>query len=128
MTPGLPGAGIGGLFYLLASAALGVRHAWQRMRGTTPQARTGEVLLLLCMAASIALGIWLAGWFVGLLLTPDALAAVQRTPGTLASGQVRVENAIQRAAVFAGILTLAAVLLAVETARLVTRRRAPQQT
>lgn len=124
MTPGLPGAGIGGLFYLLASAALGLRHAWQRLRGVRPAVRTRDVLLLLGMAAGIALGVWLAGWFVGLLLTPDALAAVQRAPRSAFAGEVRVEHAIRRATVFAGVLTLAAVLITVEGARLVAALRA----
>jgi hypothetical protein len=127
MTPGLPGAGIGGLFYLLASAALGLRHVWERLRGIRPHVRSHYVLLLLAMAAGISLGVWLAGWFVGWLLTPDLLAVVQRTPGSALAGEVRVENAIRRAAVFTGVGTLAIVLTAVEAARFAALRRARKE-
>ena len=118
MTPGIPGAGIGGLFYLAASAVLTLRHAGRRLLRKRDALESRQVALLAALSAGIALGIWLAGWLIGAVLSPDLLQTARNGSLTLFGGNTRVQNAVRVAALVAGIGTLTIVVLGVELARL----------
>jgi len=118
MTPGIPGAGIGGLFYVCSSLVLGVRHCWRRIRRQTSRDAWRGVAPLVLIAVGIALGVWMAGWLVGLFVSSD-LERLSR-PGSTAlfGGNVQIHNALRLAAVVVGVGTLAFVMLGVELTRI----------
>ncbi len=123
MTPGIPGAGIGGLFYLGSTLVLTLRHGWRRLRRGAGAGQWRDTMRLAAIAAAIALGIWLAGWLVGLVLSPDLLQAARSRSGAWFDGNVKVQNAVHAAALLVGIGTLALVMGGVELARLWQRWR-----
>lgn len=121
MAAGLPSAGIGGLFYLLAAVALPLRSVWRRVRGV-PDSLTGrELTLHLGIAAGIVAGIWVAGWILTLVVP---LAETARGASAAPGAIPLVSPSVLRAAtIAAGFLTLGAVLAGVEVARFTLRRR-----
>jgi hypothetical protein len=116
MTPGIPGAGIGGLFYVCSSLVLSLRHAWRRARRQQSNTRSRDVALLALQAVGIALGVWIAGWLVGALVAPELRGLSRAT--SLVNGNAHVRNAIRVAAIVIGVATLGMVMLGVELARL----------
>lgn len=80
MTVGLPGAGIGGLFYLLAGLLMPVREGWLTITGRSSRARWRAVLHQFSIAGGIAGGTWASGWLLG-----GVLAWLAR-PGGAAAG------------------------------------------
>lgn len=121
MTAGIPGAGIGGLFYLIGAVALPVRSAWRRLRHRDGGPPLRVVLSQTGIALGILAGIWITGWLLGVILGPGVLparSAAAPVPGTLTAA-----NAVRLAAFLAGFLTLGAVLLTVQLARFAARRR-----
>ena len=118
MTAGIPGAGIGGLFYLANAILLPVRGLVRRARGQAVPWRT--LLPQTALAAGILAGIWAAGWLMGVWLVPGTHG---RSPLALsvasAAGTARLLGA---ATLFASVGTLVAVLVSVQVARLVVRR------
>ena len=126
MTPGIPGAGIGGLFYVFSSLVLSLRHGWRRLRRRQTVASSHDVALLAALAAGIAFGVWLAGWLVGLLVTPGFTDPSRASTTALFNGHVVGRNVIRVAALIVGVVTLALVMLGVELARL-WQRATPAQ-
>jgi len=120
MTAGVPGTGLGGLFYILAALVLPFRCALRSLRHQRVNWR--EAVNLTALAAAVSLGIWLTGWLLGIIIGPTAMV-LEAAAGVSAEARAKSENILRWAAVGAGFATLAIVLLAVQVARLVTRRR-----
>lgn len=120
MTAGVPGTGIGGLFYLLAALLLPLRGIVRRVRGVRVSWRAiaGKAGL----AFGVFLGIWLTGWFLGLLVGP-ATETLRMAAGSVPLSITRRENIVRWAALVGGFATLAFVLLSVQIARFARRRR-----
>ena len=120
MSVGLPGAGIGGLFYLVATLTLPFRHAWRLLRGQPTDVAARDIVRAVLIARGILAGIWVAGWVLGIVMVhvPAASGGGWRAPNQ--PGVAR--NAVRFAMLLAGFATLTVVLGAVEIARLVTRR------
>jgi len=110
MTVGLPGTGIGGMFYLLSALAMPLSEAYRRIRGRASggwQIVAGQ----LAIVGGILVGMFLAGRFLGVAL--HATQHQVRLPlGSVSS------NALRIAALVLSIGTLGAVLGAVELLRL----------
>ncbi|OGF13170.1 MAG: hypothetical protein A2W00_13920 [Candidatus Eisenbacteria bacterium RBG_16_71_46] len=122
MTVGIPGSGIGGLFYLAGALWLPVRGLFRRLRGEPvawPQA-FGQAAL----AVGILAGLWLTGALLGLLVGPSLEPAAAGGTG-IGAALARHANALRLASLLAGFGTLGAVLAAVQIARLVVRRPVP---
>ena len=68
MTVGLPGAGIGGLFYLLAGLLMPVREAWLTVTGRSSRARWRVVLHQFSITGGIAGGTLASGWLLAAVL------------------------------------------------------------
>ncbi len=115
MTAGVPGAGIGGLFYLLAAVALPIRTGWRWCLGRRDGLRWRDVLGQLGIAAGILLGIALTGWLLGAVLGPQLLP--QSSLGKSITGPFGPDNAVRITAFVFGFGTLFAVLLLVQVAR-----------
>ena len=121
MTAGLPGAGIGGLFYLASTIALPVRSVWRRVRGRPDPVSLRQLAQSLTMALGIIAGLWVAGWLLAFVVPQDMLV---RTPAAgPVGGGLTARTVIPAATIAAGVATLALVLVSVEVARLVLRRK-----
>ncbi len=118
MTPGIPGTGIGGLFYLLSTVALPLREALRRLRRRAATARWSVIALQQLLAAGILGGMWTTGWLLGILVS----TARQPIPGAAAA---TVSHNMWRTATFAlSFATLTLVICTVELLALWRRRRA----
>lgn len=119
MTAGLPGAGIGGLFYLASTLLLPVRGLVRRMRGQEDHvpwpAQTHSVLI----AVGIVVVLWLAGWLLGQVV-PDEFLVRNGAPGTVNGRSMR--SVIPMATFAVAAATLVGVLAAVEVAHHVQAR------
>jgi hypothetical protein len=114
--PGLPGAGIGGLFYLLVALFSPVWESVRLLRGDAAPRQWRVVLRLFALALSIMVAMWLTAWIV--------VAVVSLAPhahqGTTASSAATVSQAIGRRVAVLTASTLALVLLGVELLRLLS--------
>lgn len=119
MTAGIPGAGIGGVFYLLTALLAPVWLAWCRLTGRRRTPGDWRLAFRHCLLAASILGvIWLTGWLLGLALSTRPVAA--SLPGApLRAGSAQVLGA---AMVYLTLATLAAVLVAIEVLRLIVVR------
>ena len=121
MTAGLPGAGIGGLFYLFSALLMPVRSLHRAATGGAPRWRLA--LRQAALAAGVVAGIWATGWLVGALMAHAGVA-----PGGAAAGAPAgrgVPNVVRTGALLFSFGTLAVVLAAVQVARLTVGRRRP---
>src|ERR1041384_4659390 len=114
MIAGLPGTGIGGLFYVITALGTPFR-AWRaRREGRADGSELGAWALVL-MAAGLMGAVWLTGWAVGVLLghpLTRALAAI-RVARTVAPPP----SLIRTVSLLLAVATLVTVLAAVEVAR-----------
>jgi hypothetical protein len=120
MTAGLPGAGIGGLFYLASTLLLPVRSLVRRARrGNAHPVDWRRQSHSVLMAVGIIAALWLAGWLLAFILPVE-----MRPAGSPGSGAVATAGTVLPVAAFGiGIATLVMVLLAVEVARLILAPR-----
>ena len=119
MTVGVPGTGIGGMFYLVSALAMPLRQAYRSLR-RRPSSGWRIVAGQTAMAGAILAAIWVAGWLVGIAIT--ASAAIVRPPQLLAGAHPG--SVLRTAALVLSAATLAAVLLGVELLRLWVHRAA----
>lgn len=111
MTAGLPGVGIGGIFYLISALLMPVHELFRLVRGESSVERWRLVARQWVLAAGILAGLWGTGWGLGQLL-PREIAG----PGSPASSIV-ARNVIEISALGLSLGTLMLVLLAVQIAR-----------
>ena len=119
MTAGVPGTGLGGLFYILAALFLPFRCLIRTLRRQRVNWR--EAIKLTALGLAVFLGIWLTGLLLGLILGPTAMT-LEAAAGMSAELRAKSENILRWAAVAAGFVTLTIVLLTVQVARLFVRR------
>ena len=120
MTAGVPGAGIGGVFYLVTALLAPLWMVLCLLTGRRRAPGDWRLAMRHCLLALTILGvIWLTGWGLGLVLSWRPAAIV--FPGApVRAGSAQVLGA---AMVYLTLSTLVAVLLGVEWLRLVVRRR-----
>ena len=119
MTVGLPGAGIGGLFYLASTLMLPARSLLRRVRGRPDHAPWRRHMHSVLIAVGIIAGLWLAGWLLGLVV-PDELLVRSGRSGIDAARSMR--SVIPMATFAVAVATLVGVLAAVEVAHHVQAR------
>jgi hypothetical protein len=122
MTAGLPGVGIGGIFYLASALLMPVRSLVATVRGRAHEARWSLALRQAALAGGILGALWLTGLALGWVvvhLGPEATQVVAR--GGRSASQVR--NVIQTSALALSLGTLAAVLMLVQVLRIVLPTR-----
>ena len=66
MIAGLPGTGIGGIFYLLSVACMPFRELAMLVRGKSSLKRWKMILKYWCMSWGIIIGFWFMGWLLAL--------------------------------------------------------------
>ena len=119
MTAGIPGAGIGGLFYLGSTVLLPVRNLVRRLRGRTPTARWREQAFMMLLTAGILGALWMTGRLLTLVVPHQVLSR----GGLSNSATGGVSATVVSLATFAvAVGTLLGVLLLVEAARLTQAR------
>jgi hypothetical protein len=119
MTVGLPGVGLGGVFYLVSALLMPIREAMRfgRARGRTPR-RLSLVVWQFALAGGILGALWATGWVLGRLIaaSPRATAAASMALRHGVAG-----NVLRTSALLLSLGTLAVVLMLVQVARLVVR-------
>src|SRR6267378_2116129 len=68
MAAGLPGTGIGGMFYLISALATPLREGYLRLRGRKSRGWR-LVVALTAIAGAILAGLWATSWLLGLALS-----------------------------------------------------------
>ncbi len=110
MTAGLPGTGIGGLFYLISALLMPFREAFRFLVGRGDRARGQLALQQGGLALTILGAIWVTGIVMGLLHIGTTLVH---------HATVRGIHVMYITPVIVALATLSGVLIAVEAARLV---------
>lgn len=127
MTAGLPGVGIGGMFYVLSAIAMPFHAAYRVVKrrhdpglADEPPVRWRLVFRQLAIALGIVAVLWATGWALGALLAehPSALGGMEST----VSGRT-APNAIKVSALILSFGTMCIVLIAVQVARLILNSR-----
>ncbi len=112
MTAGIPGTGIGGIFYVVQALIAPL------YRSTRAHSARGIAIL----AYGVLAGIFGTGWLLGYILAPAAgQASVSIGPSFL--HRPESENIVRLASLLASIVLLGFVLLSVQVARLIQRLR-----
>lgn len=120
MTAGLPGAGIGGIFYLASALLMPVRELWGFARDPRAPRRWGLALRQAALATGILAALWATGWLLALVL-PETVRAPEAGGAGVVAGAVS-RNAIRVSALVFSLGTLALVLGVVQAARVLVRR------
>ncbi len=113
MNVGIPGTGIGGIFYVVAALAAPFRRSAQK--------RGSATLKCWVLAVGVLAGIFVTGWSLGFLLGPQA--NTQSAGGAAVLSRPHTQNVVRWASLFASVLLLAAVLQAVQIARIILNRK-----
>ena len=119
MTPGVPGAGLGGLFYLASTLLLPFRSLVRRVRGQPDPVSLGQIGHNVAMAGGVIASLWMAGWLLAFIVPDDVLRSVTTSRG----GPVGVRTMLPVATFATAVATLLLVLGSVELARMVQARR-----
>lgn len=119
MTVGVPGTGIGGMFYLVSALAMPLRQAYRALRRRPSSGKWRVVAGQTAMTGGILAAIWVTGWLIGIAITASARIVV---PPHLLAG-AHPGNVLRTAALVLSAATLATVLLGVELLRLWVHRR-----
>jgi hypothetical protein len=128
MTVGLPGVGIGGIFYLVSALLMPVRSLVAVLRGRAEDARWPTVLRQSALALGILGALWLTGLALGWIiahLMPEATRVVAgggRSPGEVRS-VVRTTAFALSLGTLAGVLALVQLLRVVLPAKPTERNR-----
>jgi hypothetical protein len=123
---GVPGTGLGGVFYALLVVWMAVREVGLAARGAGDPKRWPKIAWLAALLAAIILVLATEGWLLRLVL--DALSAPAdpisaARPDTSAEeiSQIAVMGAIAPALAIAPFIVLAAIVAAIHVARLTVR-------
>ena len=119
MTVGLPGVGLGGIFYIVSAALMPVRELVRAARRERPP-RWSLVWKQTTMVAGILAALWLTGWWLGLVIA--ASPTVFTTSGHEALRSTTAHNVLRVSALALSLGTLVFVLASVQIARLFVKR------
>jgi cytochrome c-type biogenesis protein CcmH/NrfG len=122
MNVGLPGTGIGGVFYLLSALLMPVREGWRIVHGDRDSARLRRVLVQWTLAAGVVSAIWVTGVALGWLLRFGTTHAAGGGAAGAAAAR-DVPEVLRAVALLITVATLGSVLSAVQVARLIVRLR-----
>jgi len=113
MIAGLPGTGIGGIFYLMSAFLMPVREMGRVVRGRSSLRRWRLIVEQMSLAGGVIAGFWMTGWLLALLLPV-------RYQGPAGS---HVHNVIRTKPIMISMTVLFGVVFAVELLSLATRKR-----
>jgi hypothetical protein len=116
---GIPGTGLGGIYYLTAAIFLPIRTVVRAGRFGF-KTRLGRALGQATIAALVFGGIWATGWLLGLVFGPVVTTGFA---GDRHFFEHHRGNLIRWAVFLAGYVTLAMIMAAVQVAKLMVRRQ-----
>lgn len=116
MTAGLPGVGIGGIFYLASAIMMPVRSLVATVTGRAHEARWRVALQQAGIAAGILVALWATGLALGWIIATAFPHALITGSG---AAPAHVRNVVRTSALLISFGTLAMVLLLVQLLRLV---------
>ena len=119
MTVGLPGVGIGGIFYLVSALTMPVRELVRTFRRESSAARWRFVMTQWTLAVGILIAMWLTGKSIGMLVT----AVGSRVPSSGFTRHVASRNVLQVSALALSLGTLTLVWVGVHGLRVLVRWR-----
>jgi len=131
MTVGLPGTGIGGVFYLLSALFMPFTEILVTLRGKTSLARWLKVLRQLTIAASILAAMWLLGLAAGILFDmfiavhPVTTGLVHKVHTHIIHTAFRL-NIFHLAPIIMSVVTLVIILTLTNILRLFVRQLAKE--
>jgi hypothetical protein len=132
MIAGLPGTGIGGMFYVISAFVLVVRSVLQRLLGRGDRLGRRAAWRLGALTVSILAGVFATGFLIGLVFVPPAASSAHHHLAAIAvlGGLPWDRNVIRIGVLALSVATLIVVLLGVEVLRLAyvtpsTRAEAP---
>src|SRR5215207_7225971 len=108
MTAGLPGSGIGGLFYLLSALFMPLRELWRALRSRSRPERPVLALQQAGLALGIIAALWWTGWAIDHWLLQPAFARSMMQ--SLVQSNARVPSVFQVSTFAVGLGTLAVVV------------------
>jgi hypothetical protein len=115
MTAGLPGTGIGCLFYLVSALCMPFIELYMTCRGRSSRQRWKLVATQLGLALGIAGGFWVTGWCLGQLLPAKQVLSLQGTGEAL--NVIAITSFLMSGAV------LVCVLIGIEVLSMIARWR-----
>src|SRR3990172_10846052 len=116
MIAGLPGTGIGGLYYLLLALWMPFREFLSGRRGSSNPDRRRLVRRQVALTVCVVAGLWVTGWVMGWLLL--VLLPVVLGPAPSGSGSL-VVNVLTLPPILLTLGVLVAVYVGVRVLRLV---------
>lgn len=124
MTAGLPGSGIGGLFYVLSALFIPVRELWRALRTRSMPERPVLALQQTGLAVGIIIVLWWTGWVIDALLIQPAFAE-----GIVHSARMnaRVPSVFRVSALAISLGTLASVVAGTRLLAAVVERAEPRR-
>lgn len=126
MNAGLPGTGIGGVFYLLSALWMPFHELHKTLKNKSRRSRLRLIFLQSGMALGIIAGIWLTGWLLGELLVIARHGLTLKPNGTATATSI-LPNVIKMTMVFLTIGLLIVVMGSVHVLKLVMRYRKPHR-
>lgn len=124
MTAGLPGTGIGGVFYLLSALLMPLVELVKTLRGQSSGRRWLLVIRQLALASGIVAGMWMLGILLGLLLEvqPDVdIVSIVNTEVAVQLERAAKINVFHIAPVIMSMLTLTFIIMTTHVLRLFYR-------
>ena len=115
MSPGLPGTGIGGLFYILCALWMPVCELWRRRQGGEP----GQWPLV---ARQFGIAVGIVASMTGVFWALDAVLVIEKVAAHAASGEHAMWS-LRLSALMVTSGVLSTVLSAMQVARLCLRLR-----
>ena len=113
---GLPGTGLGGIFYVLLIVWMALRESWLLARGSSTRGRWTKIAWLGSLAASIVAALWIEGLALRELIgSAPAMQRVNAAPAAFAL------DALTPALALAPFAILALLLVSLHLTRLLLR-------
>ncbi len=109
MVAGLPGTGIGGIFYILLAFTMPFVELYHLARGKSSAKRWRMILMQVCNAAGIMGGVYLTGWLLACGLNFYRAMAISN--GGAGATFQPTANIIPAASAYAAVATLCGLIL-----------------
>jgi tetratricopeptide (TPR) repeat protein len=119
MTVGIPGAGIGGLFYLLNAFFMPVRELWRLAQGQSSAESRRVVLRQFLIASGIVAAMWGTAALIATIAAQPILAPFTGVHSAGGAKGSDLPQLLSYSALYLGLATLALVLLGVQVLRVV---------
>jgi hypothetical protein len=103
MVAGLPGTGIGGIFYLLGVACMPIREAQRLLRGKSSRKRWALITRQWGLSLGIMAGFWMMGYMLTIVLPSSVQHAVT---GTTSHNVLKIKPFVISLTVLLSVLSL----------------------